>query len=82
MCELCVLLHVCCSEETAVIEYAALCLVALAKYYSCKRQICEQKGVELLIRGLSSSDPDVQKNCIEVIALVLEVFCHRLLAYS
>ena len=54
-------------------EYAALCLVSLAKYFSCKRQICEHKGVEQLIRGLSSSDPDVQKNCIEVIALVLEV---------
>ena len=54
-------------------EYAALCLVSLAKYFSCKRQICEHKGVEQLIRGHSSSDPDVQKNCIEVIALVLEV---------
>ena len=54
-------------------EYAALCLVSLAKYFSCKRQICEHKGVEQLIRVLSSSDPDVQKNCIEVIALVLEV---------
>ena len=63
----------CYTEESSVIEYAALCLVSLAKYYSCKRQICEHKGVELLIRGLSSSDPDVQKNCVEVIALVLEV---------
>ena len=59
-------------------EYAALCLVSLAKYYDCKREICEHKGVELLIRGLSSSDPDVQKNCIEAISLVVEVsrmFC-------
>lgn len=54
-------------------EYAALCLVSLAKYYSCRRQICEKKGVELLIRGLSSSDPDLQKNSIEAIALILEV---------
>ena len=54
-------------------EYAALCLISLAKYFCCKRQICEHKGMELLIRGLSSSDPDVQKNCIQVIALVLEV---------
>ena len=54
-------------------EYAVLCLVALAKYYSCRRQICEYKGVELLIRGLVSSDPDVQKNCIETLALLLEV---------
>jgi len=61
------------SEESTVNEYAALCLVSLAKYYSCKRQICEQKGMELLLRGLGSSDPDVQKNCIEVIALILEV---------
>lgn len=61
------------TEETSVIEYAALCLVSLAKFFSCKRQICENKGVELLIRGLSSSDADVQKNCIEAIALVLEV---------
>ena len=56
-----------------MIEYAALCLVSLAKYYSCKRQICEHKGLELLIRSLSSPDPDVQKNCIEVITLILEV---------
>jgi len=65
--------ELCYTEETAVNEYAALCLVSLAKYYSCRRQICEHKGVELLIRGLSSSDADVQKNCIDAIALILEV---------
>ena len=63
----------CYTEETAVNEYAALCLVSLAQYYRCRRQICEHKGVELLIRALSSSDADVQKNCIEAIALILEV---------
>ena len=62
-----------CTEETSVNEYAALCLASMGKYYSCKRQICEHKGVEQLIRGLSSADPDLQKNCIEVISLVLEV---------
>ena len=61
------------TEETVVHEFAALCLSSLANDYSCKVTINEQDGLEPLIRCLGSHDPDVQKNAVETISLMLQV---------
>jgi hypothetical protein len=61
------------SEDTVVHEFAALCLASLAQDFSCKVSILEQDGLEPLIRCLSSVDPDVQKNAVETISLMLKV---------
>jgi len=66
-------LSVMCSEETVVNEYAALTMLSLASYYSCKRTIFENKGIEALIRCLGSSDADVQKNSIDTLAILVQV---------
>ena len=54
-------------------EFAALGLCALAQDFSGKVYIHEQDGMEPLIQCLSSSDPDVQKNGIETISLLVQV---------
>ncbi|KAK2168768.1 hypothetical protein LSH36_14g03039 [Paralvinella palmiformis] len=59
-------------EDSVVHEFAALCLSALAIDFSSKVAIYEQDGLEPLIRLLGSSDPDVQKNSIETISLMLQ----------
>ena len=61
------------AEDSVVHEFAALCLSALAIDFSSKVAIYEQDGLEPLIRLLGSSDPDVQKNAIETISLMLQV---------
>lgn len=54
-------------------EFAALCLSSLAIDFSSKVAICEHGGVEPLVRCLSANDPDVQKNAIETLSLMLQV---------
>ena len=61
------------AEDIVSHEFAALCLTSLAQDYSSKVTIFENDGLDALIRCLSSSDPDVQKNAIETISLLLEV---------
>ena len=56
-------------------EYATFCLSHLANDFVSKVAIYEQGTLEALIRLLSSPDPDVQKNSIETIALMLQVLC-------
>jgi Armadillo/beta-catenin-like repeat len=60
-------------EDAIVNEFAALALLSLANYVSCKRMICENNGLELLIRCLGSHNADLQKNCIDTISLLLQV---------
>ena len=55
-------------------EFAALGLSSMAAEFSSKITIFEQNGLEPLIACLSSHDPDVQKNSIETITLLLQVF--------
>ena len=54
-------------------EFAALCLCSLAQDFSSKVNIYEQDGLEPLIQCLNSHDPDVQKNAVETISLMLQV---------
>ena len=64
------------SEDTVVHEFSALCLASMANDFSSKVNIQEQDGIEPLIRLLSSHDPDVMKNAIETISLLLQVHVH------
>ncbi|XP_053915061.1 armadillo repeat-containing protein 3 [Cuculus canorus] len=65
-------------EEDAVIhEFATLCLAHMAVEYTTKVQIFEQGGLEPLIRLLDSPDPDVKKNSVECIYLLVQDFQSR-----
>ena len=54
--------------DTVVNEFAALAVSFMATEFSSKVTIFDNGGVEPLVRLLSSSDPDVQKNSIEALA--------------
>ncbi|XP_041824980.1 armadillo repeat-containing protein 3 isoform X2 [Melanotaenia boesemani] len=64
-------------EETVVHEFATLCLAALSVDFVCKVQIFENNGLPLLIHLLSSSDPDVQKNSVEIIFNLVQDYQSR-----
>merc|ERR1712150_42776 len=64
-------------EDTVVHEFSALCLASMANDFSSKVNIQEQDGVEPLLRLLSSNDPDVQKNAIETISLLLQDYAAK-----
>lgn len=58
-------------EDSVCHEFSALALSNMATEFSSKASIFEHHGVEPLVRCLGSSDPDVQKNGIEALALLL-----------
>ncbi|XP_077994549.1 armadillo repeat-containing protein 3-like isoform X2 [Glandiceps talaboti] len=61
-------------EDTLVHEFASLFLASMANEFTSKVQIFEQDGIEPLIRLLSDPDPDVQKNSVEAVCLMLQDF--------
>ncbi|XP_034428672.1 armadillo repeat-containing protein 3 isoform X2 [Hippoglossus hippoglossus] len=54
-------------EDGVVQEFATLCLASMSPDFVCKAQIFDNNGLPPLIQLLSSPDPDVQKNSVEVI---------------
>lgn len=64
------------AANPVVHEFAFLCLSSLAVDYSAKMTIAKKGGLPLLVSGLSSNDPDIKRNCVETLALVLQVDCH------
>ncbi|KAJ8298392.1 hypothetical protein KUTeg_024923 [Tegillarca granosa] len=58
-------------EDSVVHEFAALGLSYMATEFSSKSAIFENNGIEPLVKCLSSSDPDVQKNGIEALAQMM-----------
>ncbi|CAE1153737.1 Armadillo repeat-containing protein 3 [Acanthosepion pharaonis] len=58
-------------EETIVLEFASLALGYMSCEYVSKAEIFRNQGLEPLIRCLSNSDPDVQKNSLETITQLL-----------
>uniref|UniRef100_A0A8C4H1Q0 Armadillo repeat containing 3 n=1 Tax=Dicentrarchus labrax TaxID=13489 RepID=A0A8C4H1Q0_DICLA len=60
-------------EDVVVHEFATLCLASLSVDFICKVQIFDNKGLPPLIQLLSSPDPDVQKNSIEIIFNLVQV---------
>ncbi|NWI91118.1 ARMC3 protein, partial [Pitta sordida] len=64
-------------EDVVIHEFATLCLAHMAVEYTTKVKIYEQGGLEPLIRLLGSPDPDVQKNSVECIYLLVQDFQNR-----
>ncbi|NXK23091.1 ARMC3 protein, partial [Arenaria interpres] len=64
-------------EEVVIHEFASLCLAHMAVEYTAKVQIFEQGGLEPLVRLLGSPDPDVKKNSLECIYLLMQDFQSR-----
>ena len=63
------------SEDSVCHEFSALALSNMSTEFSSKAAIFEHQGIEPLVRCLGSHDPDVQKNGIEALALLLMVSC-------
>ncbi|XP_010005320.1 PREDICTED: armadillo repeat-containing protein 3 [Chaetura pelagica] len=61
-------------EDVVIHEFATLCLAQMAVEYTTKVQIIEQGGLEPLIKLLGSPDPDVKKNSVECIYLLMQDF--------
>ncbi|XP_061852853.1 armadillo repeat-containing protein 3 isoform X2 [Colius striatus] len=64
-------------EDVIIHEFATLCLAHMAVEYTSKVRIFEQGGLEPLIRLLGSPDPDVKKNSVECIYLLVQDFQSR-----
>ncbi|NWR10737.1 ARMC3 protein, partial [Paradoxornis webbianus] len=64
-------------EDVVIHEFATLCLAHMAVEYTTKVKIFEQGGLEPLIRLLGSPDPDVKKNSLECIYLLVQDFQNR-----
>ncbi|XP_054245938.1 armadillo repeat-containing protein 3 [Indicator indicator] len=64
-------------EDVVIHEFATLCLAHMAVYYTTKEQIFKHGGLEPLIKLLDSPDPDVQKNSVECIYLLVQDFQSR-----
>lgn len=60
-------------QDVVVHEFATLCLALLSVDYVCKVQIFESTGLPPLIHLLSSPDPDVKKNSLEIIFNMVQV---------
>uniref|UniRef100_A0A3Q2U0F0 Armadillo repeat containing 3 n=1 Tax=Fundulus heteroclitus TaxID=8078 RepID=A0A3Q2U0F0_FUNHE len=54
-------------EDAVVQEFATLCLASLSADFTCRVQIYANNGMPPVIRLLTSSDPDVTKNSLEII---------------
>ncbi|XP_054672045.1 armadillo repeat-containing protein 3 isoform X2 [Grus americana] len=65
------------NQDVVIHEFATLCLAHMAVEYTTKVQIFEQGGLEPLIRLLGSPDPDVKKNSVECIYLLVQDFQSR-----
>ncbi|NWV63981.1 ARMC3 protein, partial [Malurus elegans] len=61
-------------EDVVIHEFATLCLAFMAVEYTIKVKIFKQGGLEPLIRLLGSPDPDVKKNSVECIYLLVQDF--------
>ncbi|KAM6971680.1 armadillo repeat-containing protein 3 isoform 2-T2 [Tautogolabrus adspersus] len=60
-------------EDVVVHEFATLCLASLSVDFICKVQISDNKGLPPLIQLLSSPDPDVKKNSLEIIFNLVQI---------
>uniref|UniRef100_A0A3B5A5T2 Armadillo repeat containing 3 n=1 Tax=Stegastes partitus TaxID=144197 RepID=A0A3B5A5T2_9TELE len=69
-------------EDTVVHEFATLCLASLSVDFICKAQIFDNKGLPPLIHLLSSPDPDVMKNSLEIIFNLVQVYECRLAVHK
>ncbi|XP_037829008.1 armadillo repeat-containing protein 3 isoform X2 [Kryptolebias marmoratus] len=64
-------------EDTVLHEFATLCLASLSVDFLSRVQIFENNGLPPLISLLSSSDPDVKKNSLEIISNLVQDYKSR-----
>ncbi|XP_029655018.1 neuronal calcium sensor 1-like [Octopus sinensis] len=64
------------TESKLIHEFSAMSLCNLANDIVCRSWIAECSGLDAINNCLTSSDPDVQKNSIETLFKILEVFEH------
>uniref|UniRef100_A0A8C5MXM6 Armadillo repeat containing 3 n=1 Tax=Leptobrachium leishanense TaxID=445787 RepID=A0A8C5MXM6_9ANUR len=64
-------------EEVVIHEFATLCLAYMATEYVSKDRIFELNCLDTIIRMLGSPDPDVKKNSVECIYLLVQDFQNR-----
>ncbi|XP_054479178.1 armadillo repeat-containing protein 3 [Anoplopoma fimbria] len=69
-------------EDIVVHEFATLCLASLSVDFVCKVQIFDNKGLPPLIQLLSSPDPDVRKNSLEIIFNLVQDHQSRLAVHE
>uniref|UniRef100_A0A4W6FP15 Armadillo repeat containing 3 n=1 Tax=Lates calcarifer TaxID=8187 RepID=A0A4W6FP15_LATCA len=69
-------------EDTVVHEFATLCLASLSLDFVCKVQIFDNMGLPPLIQLLSSPDPDVNKNSLEIIFNLVQDFKCRIAVHE
>ncbi|KAK7879418.1 hypothetical protein WMY93_030754 [Mugilogobius chulae] len=65
-------------EETIVLEFGTLCLASLSVDFVNKALIFDNNGLPLVIQLLSSPDPDVVKNSLEIIFNQIQDYPSRL----
>ncbi|XP_059182856.1 armadillo repeat-containing protein 3 [Centropristis striata] len=69
-------------EDTVVHEFATLCLASLSVDFVCKVQIFDNNGLPPLIQLLSSPDPDVKKNSLDIIFNLVQDHQSRLAVHE
>ncbi|XP_038582320.1 armadillo repeat-containing protein 3 isoform X1 [Micropterus salmoides] len=69
-------------EDIVVHEFATLCLASLSVDFFCKVQIFDNKGLPPVIQLLSSPDPDVKKNSLEIIFNLVQDYQSRLAVHE
>ncbi|XP_044032813.1 armadillo repeat-containing protein 3 isoform X1 [Siniperca chuatsi] len=69
-------------DDIVVHEFATLCLASLSVDFICKVQIYDSKGLPPLIQLLSSPDPDVKKNSLEIIFNLVQDYQSRLAVHE
>ncbi|XP_061593151.1 armadillo repeat-containing protein 3-like [Cololabis saira] len=69
-------------EDTVVHEFATLCLNSLSVDVVCKIQIFDNNGLPTLMQLLSSPDPDVKKNSLEIIFNLIQDYKSRQVVHT
>ncbi|XP_026216971.1 armadillo repeat-containing protein 3 isoform X1 [Anabas testudineus] len=69
-------------DDTVIHEFATLCLASLSVDFVCKVQIFDNNGLPPLIKLLSSPDPDVKKNSLEIIFNLVQDYQSRLAVHE
>uniref|UniRef100_A0A8D3CH00 Armadillo repeat containing 3 n=1 Tax=Scophthalmus maximus TaxID=52904 RepID=A0A8D3CH00_SCOMX len=69
-------------EDIVVHEFATLCLASLSLDFVSKVQIFDSNGLPPLIQLLSSPDPDVQKNSLEIILNLVQDYQCRVVVHE
>ncbi|KAK2859369.1 hypothetical protein Q5P01_003989 [Channa striata] len=64
-------------DDTVIHEFGTLCLASLSVDFVCKVKIFDNNGLPPLIKLLSSPDPDVKKNSVEIIFNLVQDYKSR-----